>query len=95
MWSVFTKRVFQCTLVVVLKGGLEVRVGTVFDNDLGSLRWGETAQVSKPLLRDQYLHIVFCMIDVGYHWYNAGNLTVLCLRWRHEYGDIGIAGEIA
>ena len=94
MRCVFPERVVKCTLVVVLKGWLEIRVGTIFNDDLCSLSWRETTKISQALLGNQHLNIVFRMIDMGDHWNNAGNLTVLCLGWSHEYGDIGIPCKI-
>ena len=79
MGGVFAERVVKGTFVVILKGWFEIRMSTIFDDDPGPLCWREAPEVSKALLGDQDLNIMFCMVNMGYHGYNAGNLTILGL----------------
>lgn len=85
MRRMFAMGMSYCPFLVVLKCRFEIRVRTVFDNYPGTLSWGKATQISKALLGNKYLNIVFGMIDVRYHGHNAGNMTVLGMRRRHEY----------
>ena len=85
MRGMFAMGMSYCPFLIVLKCRFEIRVGTVFNDYPGTLCWREASQISKTLLCHKYLNIVFGMIDVRYHGHNAGNMTVLCMRWRHEY----------
>ena len=58
---------------VVLQDWLIIRMRTLLDNDASALTWREPAYVSEALLGNDYVKVVFCLVNVRTHGYDTGN----------------------
>lgn len=84
-----------CSFVVVHELISEGRMSHVVDNNLCSFLRGQAANICNALFGNEYMGIMFGVVNMGAHRNNSGNLAALCGAVAEEAGQECVAGEIA
>ena len=83
---------------ILAQDGPIVRMRAVFDNAAGAFAGRKAAHVGEPLLSDNDVEVVLCLVDMGAHGDDAGDAGGVGFRRpggrRVHDGDLGGAQEI-
>ncbi len=83
---------------VILQQWAVLWVGTLGDDNTGTLLWRQATDISKTLLSNDNIQIVLSLVNVGGHWDNAGDSVWVDLgwtgRWSVHDGVLGVSQEI-
>ena len=80
---------------VILQHRFVVGMRAFVDDDLGALFRRQAADVGYAALGDEYVDVVFGVVDMRAHRHDRGNVAFLRGRGREEERQFAVAGEVA
>ena len=84
-----------CSFVVVHELVSVRRMSDVVDDDLCSFFRGQAANISDALFRNEYMSIMFGVVNMGAHRNNCGDLAALSGAVAEEAGQEAVTSKVA
>ena len=84
-----------CSFIVVHELISERRMSDVVDDDLCSFFRGQAANISDALFGNEYMGIMFGVVNMGAHRNNCGDLAALCGAVAEEAGQECVTSKVA
>ena len=84
-----------CSFIVIHELVSEGRMSNIVDDNLCSFLRGQAANICNTLFGDEYMGIMFGVVNMGAHRNNCRNLAALCGAVAEEAGQECVAGEVA